>query len=45
MKKFSYYMPSRIFFGAGSVNKLSRAKLPAGKGLIITGGTSTRSGW
>lgn len=42
MKNFSYYMPSRIFFGAGSVQKLSRAKLPAGKGLIITGGTSTR---
>ena len=42
MKNFSYYMPSRIFFGAGSVKKLSRAGLPAGKGLIITGGTSTR---
>ena len=42
MKNFSYYMPSRIFFGAGRVKKLSRAKLPAGKGLIITGGTSTR---
>lgn len=42
MKNFSYYMPSRIFFGAGSVQKLSRAKLPAGKALIITGGTSTR---
>lgn len=35
-------MPTRIFFGAGSVKKLARAKLPAGKGLIITGGTSTR---
>ena len=42
MKNFRYYMPSRIFFGAGRVKKLSRAKLPAGKGLIITGGTSTR---
>ena len=42
MKNFSYFMPSRIFFGAGSVKKLSRASLPAGKGLIITGGTSTR---
>lgn len=39
--KFSFYMPSRLFFGAGSVSKLSRADLPAGKGLIITGGTST----
>ncbi len=42
MKNFSYFMPSRIFFGAGSVKKLSRAHLPSGKGLIITGGTSTR---
>ncbi len=42
MRNFSYFMPSRIFFGAGSVKKLSRAALPAGKGLIITGGTSTR---
>lgn len=42
MKSFSYFMPSRIFFGAGSVKKLSRAHLPSGKGLIITGGTSTR---
>ena len=30
MANFSYYMPSRIFFGPGSVKKLSRARLPAG---------------
>ena len=41
MANFSYYMPSRIFFGPGSVNKLSRARLPAGPGLLITGGSST----
>lgn len=41
MKNFSYYMPARIFFGAGSVKKLSRAPLPAGRGLLITGGSST----
>lgn len=41
MKNFSYYMPTRIFFGAGSVKKLSRAPLPAGRGLLITGGSST----
>lgn len=41
MKNFSYYMPTRIFFGAGSVRKLSRAPLPAGRGLLITGGSST----
>lgn len=41
MKNFSYYMPTRIFFGAGSVKKLSRAPLPTGRGLLITGGSST----
>lgn len=41
MKNFSYYMPTRIFFGAGSVKKLARAPLPAGRGLLITGGSST----
>lgn len=41
MKNFSYYMPTRIFFGVGSVKKLSRAPLPAGRGLLITGGSST----
>lgn len=41
MKNFNYYIPTRIFFGAGSVKKLTRAKLPAGKGLLITGGSST----
>ena len=41
MKNFSYYMPTRIFFGAGSAKKLSRAPLPAGRGLLITGGSST----
>ena len=41
MKNFSYYMPTRIFFGARSVKKLSRAPLPAGRGLLITGGSAT----
>ncbi len=41
MKNFSYYIPTRIFFGAGSVKKLAHAKLPTGKGLLITGGSST----
>lgn len=39
--KFQYYMPTRILFGAGSVQKLAKAKLPGKKALIITGGTST----
>lgn len=41
MDIFNFYMPTRLFFGQGAVKKLARAKLPAGKGLIITGGTST----
>lgn len=41
MDIFSFYMPTRLFFGHGSVKKLARARLPEGRGLIITGGTST----
>lgn len=41
MGVFSFYMPTRLYFGSGAVNKLLRARLPEGRGLIITGGTST----
>lgn len=41
MQNFSFYMPTRLFFGAGAVARLSKARLPEGKGLIITGGSST----
>lgn len=41
MDIFSFYMPTRLFFGPGSVQKLARVRLPEGRGLIITGGTST----
>ena len=41
MSVFSFYMPTRLFFGSGAVSKLSRARLPEGRGLIITGGSST----
>lgn len=41
MENFNFYMPSRIFFGNGSVKSLCSVPLPSGKGLIITGGTST----
>ena len=34
-------MPTRLFFGAGSVKRLAKVRLPQGTGLIITGGTST----
>ena len=39
--KFNYYIPTRIFFGKGSLNRLQKAKLPGKKAMIITGGTST----
>ena len=41
MDIFSFYMPTRLFFGNGAVKKLARARLPKGRGLIITGGTTT----
>ena len=41
MDIFSFYMPTRLFFGNGAVRKLAKARLPEGCGLIITGGTST----
>ena len=39
--KFHYYVPTRIFFGKGSVEKLSKIRLPGERALLITGGTST----
>ena len=41
MDIFSFYMPTRLFFCNVAVKKLARARLPKGRGLIITGGTST----
>ena len=41
MSVFSFYMPTRLYFGAGAVAKLAKARLPQGRGLIVTGGTST----
>lgn len=41
MDNFNFYMPTRLYFGNGSVQKLARARLPEGRGLIVTGGTST----
>lgn len=40
---FRMYVPTRIIFGAGSLNKLSRQKLPGKKALVvISNGKSTR---
>ncbi len=41
MKAFTYYLPTKIHFGAGSLDKLADESLPSGKALIVTGGTST----
>lgn len=41
MDNFGFYLPTRIFFGPGAVQKLARARLPEGRGLVVTGGTST----
>ncbi|WP_305766907.1 iron-containing alcohol dehydrogenase [Candidatus Epulonipiscium viviparus] len=38
---FSYYMPTKIFFGPDSLDNLAQLALPEGKALIVTGGTST----
>ena len=43
MNSFSYYIPSRILFGAGTLNKLATAELPGKKALIVTtGGQSVK---
>lgn len=39
---FNFYMPSRVIFGCGSLNKLHKQKLPGKKALIVTGGTSIK---
>ncbi|GMQ57304.1 iron-containing alcohol dehydrogenase [Vallitalea sediminicola] len=42
-KNFSYYIPTKIFFGSGMINKLGEIKLPGGKALIvISSGTSMK---
>lgn len=41
---FQYYVPTRILFGKGQLNKLSRKKLPGKKAMIIiSNGKSTRA--
>lgn len=41
---FRMYVPTRIIFGAGSLNKLSRQKMPGRKGMVvISNGKSTRA--
>ncbi|MDO4175556.1 MAG: iron-containing alcohol dehydrogenase [Eubacteriales bacterium] len=41
---FRMYVPTRIIFGAGSLNKLSRQKMPGKKALVvISNGKSTKA--
>jgi alcohol dehydrogenase len=35
MNNFNYYIPTRIFFGPGSIKELGTAKLPGKKALIV----------
>lgn len=43
MESFDYYIPTRILFGRGQLNRLSRQVLPGKKALIVTsGGTSVK---
>lgn len=43
MKELSYYLPTRIFFGCGAINKLKEVRLPGKKALVvISSGTSMR---
>lgn len=40
--KFNFYMPTKLIFGSGSLNKLHNQKLPGKKALIVTGGISIK---
>lgn len=41
--QFQYYIPTRILFGAGALNRLHEQELPGKKALIVTtGGTSVK---
>lgn len=41
MTSFTYYIPSRILFGAGKLNELATLALPGKKALIVTTGGSS----
>jgi alcohol dehydrogenase len=45
--QFQYYMPSRIFFGSGSLEQLGCVKLPGSKALVVisAGKSMRRSGY
>ena len=39
--KFNYNIPTKLYFGKGSLERLKKIKLPGKKALLVTGGTST----
>ncbi len=44
MSQFTFYMPTKIVFGAGSLGKLAKQRLPGKRALIvISSGKSTRA--
>ena len=47
MNNFTYYMPVKIFFGKGELEKLGTEKLPGKKALIVisAGGSMERQGY
>ena len=46
MYEFQFYMPTKVLFGAGQLNKLHTEKMPGKKALIVTSnGTSTKMLW
>ena len=43
MQNFSYYIPTRLFFGKGELGRIATEKLPGKKALIVTSsGTSMK---
>lgn len=43
MQNFSFYIPTRLFFGKGELNRMATEKLPGKKAVIVTsGGTSMK---
>lgn len=41
-ENFSFYIPTEIFFGPGSLNKMGEVALPGKKALIVIGGSSVK---
>lgn len=42
LKNYTYFMPSKLLFGAGSLRQLHEQSLPGHKALVVVGGTSVK---